>query len=96
MKIRFRESAEEDARSAKSWYADQRGGLELEFGRDLDRILGLVGEYPRLFPVVYRDLRRANLDKFPYSVFYLIEDDTAWVLAIVHHARDPAVWQDRR
>jgi hypothetical protein len=40
-------------------------------------------------------LRRARLKKFPYSLFFLIEDDTITVVACFHSSRDPRQWQSR-
>jgi toxin ParE1/3/4 len=43
-----------------------------------------------MYPAVHGDVRRALLRRFPYSVFFLVEDDLAIVLAVHHRRRDPA------
>ena len=50
---------------------------------------------PRQFPVVFRNVRRALVRGFPYSLFFVVEDGTLQVIALFHASRDPAVWQKR-
>jgi len=50
---------------------------------------------PRQFPVVYKNVRRALLRRFPYSLFFVLEDDALFVIAIFHASRDPSHWQRR-
>jgi plasmid stabilization system protein ParE len=41
-------------------------------------------------------MRRALFPKpFPYMVLYRIESDTVSVYAVLHQARDPALWKRR-
>jgi hypothetical protein len=51
---------------------------------------------PKHFQVVFKNVRRALLRRFPYSLFFVIEeDDTLLVIACFHASRDPAQWQKR-
>jgi hypothetical protein len=51
---------------------------------------------PRQFPVIYRNVRRALLRRFPYALMFVIDlDDTLTVIACFHGSRDPAHWQKR-
>ena len=52
---------------------------------------------PQQFPVVWRVVRRAVLPDFPYSIFFVAADDgeTVFVLAVLHHARNPKAWKSR-
>lgn len=36
-----------------------------------------------------------RVKKFPYMVFYRVDDDQITVLAVYHTSRDPAGWQSR-
>jgi plasmid stabilization system protein ParE len=44
-------------------------------------------ENPLIYPIVDGDLRRAPLRRFPYALFYLIEDGEVIVVALMHHRR---------
>ena len=48
-----------------------------------------IEAHPFGYQVVYRNTRRVLLDKFPYSVYYLIQDAGVIVLAVIHHKQNP-------
>jgi plasmid stabilization system protein ParE len=50
---------------------------------------------PDAFPVVHLSLRRVLLKRFPYALYYLLEDGAVVIVAVVHGRRHPAVWQSR-
>lgn len=55
-----------------------------------------VAAHPRACPIVYkRDVRRAQLKKFVYGVFYRVLPHVISVIAVTHLHRDPRVWQRR-
>jgi len=43
-----------------------------------------------MYPIVYEDVRRVLVRRFPYSVFFVLERTRAVVLAVHHQHRDPA------
>jgi hypothetical protein len=45
--------------------------------------------------VVYLNVRRALVRRFPYNVFYYIAADRAEVIGVVHVKRHPRFWQQR-
>ncbi len=96
IRIRLSSAAKEDVREAKEWYAERKLGLDLEFRSELDRTLDRIRAFPESYPVIYKDLRRANLRRFPYGVFYHRRPNDYLVVAIIHHARHPRHWQRRR
>ena len=90
-------AAQRDIAAAKEWYADQQiPGLELRFQRELEGTLQQIESFPVGYPVVHKNVRRANLHRFPYGVFYHLRGDTPYVLAVMHHARHPRAWKGRR
>jgi len=95
IRVRFRREAEADVLDAFAWYRER--GLELgeEFLRALDSCVTTIQRLPESHPIVYRDIRRALLNRFPYGVFYVCEGDVITVLACFHAKRDPALWKER-
>lgn len=91
----LRPRAEHDIRSAFEWYESQRAGLGAEFLATLRERLEAVRDHPESSPVLYRGIRRAVLSRFPYLIFYVFRPDRVSVLAVLHHARNPAVWPRR-
>jgi plasmid stabilization system protein ParE len=55
--------------------------------------LNRIEANPFGYQVVYRNSRRVILDKFPYSVFYLIQNASVIVIAVIHHKRNPELAQ---
>jgi plasmid stabilization system protein ParE len=87
--------AERDIHSAFEWYELQQPGLGEEFLVTLRERLETVRGFPEAFPVIYRDVRRAVVSRFPYVVFYVVRPTRVAVLAILHQSRNPAIWPRR-
>jgi len=91
----LRTRAEHDIRSAVEWYEAQRAGLGIEFLAALRERLEAVRAHPESSPILYRGIRRAVVSRFPYLIFYIVRPDRVAVLAVLHHARNPAAWPRR-
>ena len=77
-RVYIRPEAETDIEEAALWYEEQRQGLGQEF---LDEVLGLcktISENPAMYPVAHRRTRRALIRRFPFGVYFRIEDEHAW------------------
>jgi plasmid stabilization system protein ParE len=92
-RLRIRSDARNDIRSARNWYDRQVPGLGSRFGEELGATLSSVQEQPLVYAVIYRDIRRATTRRFPYAVYFIVENDRISVLRVLHQARDPLEWQ---
>jgi plasmid stabilization system protein ParE len=88
----FRKSAARELEEAQSWYESQRSGLGAEFARSLEAVVHRIARQPEGAPLVWEDVRRAHLKRFPYSIFYIVEAERVVVLSCQHQRRDPAGW----
>jgi plasmid stabilization system protein ParE len=95
MIIRFTPDAGAELTEAREWYAYQHQDLDLEFMQCIDDALSLVVDNPHFFPIVYRNLRRAVVRRFPFAVFYEVTADEIQVIAVFHSRRDPEMWKSR-
>ena len=95
MLIRFNPEADAELTEACRWYSHNRQDLDLEFMKCIDDVLARVVSNPRFFPVVYRNLRRAVVRRFPFAVFYEITANEIEVVAVYHSRRNPEVWKSR-
>ncbi len=77
-----------DFRSAFDWYESQRPGLGLEFAEDFRRAYYRLRQGPLLCSVRFTSVRRLNLDRFPYGIFYVVMREEILVLAVLHASRD--------
>lgn len=88
--VRFTSNAERDVAEAFAWYEEKREGLGSEFLSRVDEVVEKITHHPLSYPKVIEDVRRANLEQFPYALWYKIEDD-AVVIACIHGKRSPRV-----
>ncbi len=87
--------AEAEITEAFRWYEDKNEGLGSEFMRALDASLSSIQRNPTAYAAVHKQMRRAVLRRFPYSVIYLFDTGRIVVLACFHASRDPQQWRDR-
>ena len=83
-----RPSAKRDIAEADAYYAPY--GKADAFIAALDQVFMQIADRPLMHPLIYEDVRRALVRRFPYSVFFVIEPERAVVLAVHHQRRDPA------
>ena len=96
LKVFFRPEAETDIEEAAIWYENQRPGLGDEFLDELRSLCKTISENPAIYPVVHRSTRRALIRRFPFGVYFRIEDEQVIVFAIIHGSRHPRRWRQRR
>lgn len=87
--------AEEETQKAAKWYENESQGLGAAFLELVEQTLTAISENPLRFPLVYRDIRRALLKRFPYGVFFRVRANRIRVLSIMHLSRDSSRWQKR-
>ncbi|MEZ2230493.1 MULTISPECIES: type II toxin-antitoxin system RelE/ParE family toxin [unclassified Microcoleus] len=91
----FRPEVREELDEAYNWYESQQVGLGDDFLDSVDETLNRICQMPESYPVVYRDVRRSVVRRFPYAVYYRIVSSRVIVTAIFHSRRDPKAWQVR-
>jgi len=77
------------------WYEDRRHGLGHEFLGEVKSVLKKIAENPLRHAVIYQNVRRALVRRFPYKVFYYVEAEQVEVIGVVHVRRHPRFWQRR-
>ena len=92
----FRPEAEEELFAAYRWYEEKHAGLGEEFLRCVEAVVEQISRFPEGNAFVHREIRRGLTRRFPYGVFYIVEDEKAVVLAVFHASRNPPAWRRRR
>lgn len=54
-----------------------------------------MADNPSLFQVVYKNTHRAIVHRFPFVIYYYIEDDAIIVIGVIHGSRHPRNWKQR-
>lgn len=88
-------AVEFDVESAFQWYETEEPGLGFEFLKQLRSCYERLLRAPFGYQELRSGIRRALTKRFPYAVYFSIEDEFVVVLAVLHMARDPAEWQQR-
>ncbi len=70
--------------------------LANEFYNELFLLIRKAAQNPGRFRIIERDLRRANLKRFPYHFLFRVVGDSIRVLVIRHHRRHPTFGLERR
>jgi plasmid stabilization system protein ParE len=90
----IRPEAELDLLEAFCWYEEQQQGLGFEFNIVVDATLTSVARDPHLSQILYGNVRRSLLRRFPYGIFYVTSDTEVTVVAVFHARRDPKSWPE--
>jgi hypothetical protein len=87
--LRFRPEVEEDAISGYLWYEKKAIGLGEEFLVQFNEYSSDIHREPLVYRKTYGEFRRRLLKKFPYAIYFQIEEFNVIVFGLFHCARDP-------
>ena len=93
--IFIRPEARMDLLDAFNWYQEQSPGLGFDFKLCVDEVFSKLRRHPTIYKNVYKEVRRVVTQRFPFGVFYLVENNRVIVLAVLHARRDPKKWKNR-
>lgn len=96
LSVRIRPEAERDIEGAFRWYEEKRAGLGRDFLLCVEEGLAKIERGPEMYPVVYKNVRRILIRRFPYGIFYFKDQHRIAVLAVSYAHRDPQTWQSRK
>jgi len=54
-----------------------------------------VVDHPLAWSLVDEEVRRHVVNRFPYCIYYIIDEQTILILAIFHTKRKPDIWKQR-
>jgi plasmid stabilization system protein ParE len=91
----FGPAAQVELREAADWYSTHLQSVSDRFIAEIEVATERIGDNPLQFPVVFKDVRRARLRRFPYGLYFRIHDDAVYVIACFHSSRSPRRWRER-
>jgi plasmid stabilization system protein ParE len=86
--VSVRREAKADLQQAHRWYEGQCPGLGDEFLAAVAEVLIRLEAAPERFPFYYGKFRRALTRRFPYKIFFQVEDNRVIVFRILHGAQE--------
>jgi plasmid stabilization system protein ParE len=96
LRVVFRRQVGRDLAAGFQHYEARQAGLGERFLERTRASFEAIERYPEIFAVVHADVRRALVSRFPYAVFYRVEQHRIVVLRVLHTARDPRKWPQLR
>ena len=87
--------ARADVMEERAWYDAIRPELGERFALAVDAAVEAIAKKPLQFTVVYRNRRRAGVRRFPYGIFFELQEHRIVVIACFHDRRNPKRWQAR-
>lgn len=81
--------ADLDYLQALEWYEAQQPGLGSEFDAELHALFERIAQNPELFQKETGTVRKAQMPRFKYRVYFTVEGAEIGVVAIWHPSRNP-------
>ncbi|MEA3241301.1 MAG: type II toxin-antitoxin system RelE/ParE family toxin [Pseudomonadota bacterium] len=89
MNLRYTNKSKEDLEIAIAWYEKQRRGLGFEFLDCVEVAIKSIVERPELYQIYYSPFRGCIVRRFPFVIFYTIENDEIIVHSVFDSRQDP-------
>ena len=91
MRLEFHRQIASDIFRIMDYYEDVAGSkLADEFYAELRTFFQKAADHPEAYDIHDRDLRRVNLERFPYHFLFRIGRDRVRILVVRHHRRRPS------
>ncbi len=95
MKYSFHPEALEEYLNAVSYYADISHRLAESFIKAIETGIENIITSPEAWQIVEEEVRRHLIYRFPFGIYFCIEDDRVFIYAIMHLSRHPDYWKGR-
>jgi hypothetical protein len=82
--------AEIELNISKEFYESKQEGLGKDFIKEVDNTIDRIAENPEQFPKVkQKQVRKANVNRFPFGIYFAVKDTIINILAVFHFSRNP-------
>ena len=90
MKVKILASASQDLIDAYGFYEKQAKGLGTNFIDSLFSDIDSLGNNAGIHPIFFEMYHRVLARRFPFAIYYRVENDFALVYAVLDCRRDPS------
>ena len=81
-KLIIKPKSQQDIREAMEWYKNQNINLPEKFLEKIDESLVKIQKNPQHYQKRYKEIRQAIVDRFPYTIYYFIEEELKLIVVI--------------
>ncbi len=92
LKLTFSNNAAEDLENILLFYKNISQEYAEEFYAEVLVAQGHIVVFPDIFAKSNAEIKRANLRKYPFSLFYKNNGKVITVLRVLHQSMDPHNW----
>jgi plasmid stabilization system protein ParE len=92
MNLKYTKNGTEDLENAFLWYQRQRNGLGFAFLECVEAASNGILLFPEMYEKVYGNFRRCLIRRFPFSIFYTVEQSEIILHAILDNRINPEKW----
>jgi|ERR1043166_8076271 len=97
MRLEFHQEVASDIARILDYYEDiGEPQLAEEFYAELKLFFHKAAVSPQAYAVRHRDIRRVNLERFPFHFLFRIAEERVRILVVRHHSRRPSLGIRRR
>jgi toxin ParE1/3/4 len=93
--LSIRKEAEADIAEAYQYYEGCRENLGSDFVLCIEESISRIDKNPRQYKTVYKNVHRALVRRFPYGVYYVLNNEQIIILGVLHARKNPEHWQAR-
>jgi len=93
--VRFDPAAETDVADAFRWYRERSPSAAQGFRSEVFAAIERISEGPLVRGPDAQGNRKLVLHRFPYTVWYTVEEQVITVRAVAHHRRRPTYWRNK-
>lgn len=78
-------------KDAVTWYAERSETATINFVKEVKEKIAVICKEPLQYRNTYKKFRETSLNKYPYSIVYIVEENnrTVIILSLYHHKRNP-------
>ena len=91
----FHKDAETELLEAIDYYENCSSGLGYDFSIEAHATVERICSFPKAWPTLVDDIRRCQLNRFPFGILYIQEKERIYIIAVMHLNREPNYWHER-
>jgi toxin ParE1/3/4 len=95
LKLIFHPDIQHEIKENYQWYEFKSQGLGEDFIAELESAFRIIMEIPDTWPVISKNFRRYQLNRFPFGVIYQVKKNEIHIVAVMHLSREPGYWLKR-
>ena len=95
MRLFFHPLAEKEFEISADWYQERSIKQEKRFIKNVLSLIEIIIDNPHSFRKIKGEKRTAKVSDFPFSIIYIADSDTIFIVSVFHHSRNPKIWDKR-